>query len=226
MILPLMAEKTTAVSLLNGISSEDILAERIPRGRIPDCVAIGMDAVRVGTDMTFGNMGRWQLGVRSGLGREESAEQKERLEALTAFLDRAGIDYEICGDIRHSMWNKFMINIGINQTCMVYETTYGGAIAPGPVREELIAAMREVMPVAAAEGVMLTEEDLAQDLLLIGRLSADGCPSMRQDAMAGRKSEAELFAGTLIRLAEKHGIAVPVNERYYRIIREREESYR
>lgn len=45
---------------------------------------------------------------------------------------------------------------------------------------------------------------------------------MRQDAMAKRKTEVELFAGTIISLAKKHGLSVPVNERFYRTIKEME----
>ncbi len=41
-----------------------------------------------------------------------------------------------------------------------------------------------------------------------------GEPSMRQDSKAGRKTEVALFAGTICELGEKHGIAVPVNERF------------
>jgi 2-dehydropantoate 2-reductase len=38
---------------------------------------------------------------------------------------------------------------------------------------------------------------------------------MQQDVEAGRKTEVELFAGTVIRLAEKHGLDVPVNRALY-----------
>ncbi|WP_374048049.1 ketopantoate reductase family protein [uncultured Phascolarctobacterium sp.] len=48
---------------------------------------------------------------------------------------------------------------------------------------------------------------------------------MRQDALAKRPSEVELFAGTIIRLAAKHGLAVPVNQRYYERIKQIEAEY-
>ena len=47
-----------------------------------------------------------------------------------------------------------------------------------------------------------------------------------QDAIARRKSEVELFAGTVLRLAAKHGLPAPVNAFYYRRIREIEAGYR
>lgn len=56
-------------------------------------------------------------------------------------------------------------------------------------------------------------------------LNPDGYPSMQQDAMAKRPSEVELFAGTVRRLAKRHGLEVPVNERYYWKIKEIERAY-
>jgi len=48
---------------------------------------------------------------------------------------------------------------------------------------------------------------------------------MRQDGEARRKSEVELFAGTMVRLAAKHGVRVPVNSWLYDRIREMEAAY-
>jgi 2-dehydropantoate 2-reductase len=48
---------------------------------------------------------------------------------------------------------------------------------------------------------------------------------MRQDGKAHRKSEVELFAGTIRKLAKKHGIAVPVNDWLYEQVQERESAY-
>ena len=50
---------------------------------------------------------------------------------------------------------------------------------------------------------------------LIDTLDPHGSPSMRQDLVAGRPLELSLFAGTVIPLAEKFGIDVPVNRRLF-----------
>ena len=47
---------------------------------------------------------------------------------------------------------------------------------------------------------------------------------MRQDSLAGRPTEVELFAGTVIRKAEALGLDVPVNRMLYARIREMEQS--
>ena len=40
----------------------------------------------------------------------------------------------------------------------------------------------------------------------------DGKTSMLQDVEAGRKTEVDMFAGTVIRLGQKHGIQTPYNK--------------
>ena len=219
MMRPAVGPDTTIVSLMNGISSENILAEVFPGDQIPGCIAIGMDAVREGTSLSYQNIGRWQIGSLMPA-------QEQRLAALELFLKQAEIPYEVCADIRKAMWNKFMINVGINQTCMVYETGYGGATAEGSrAFADMSEAMHEVIRIAAAEKIDLTEEDYRKDIALLRSLDPELYPSMRQDAIAKRPSEVELFSGTVIRLAEKNGISVPVNERYYRWIKDIESRY-
>lgn len=207
---------TVMISVMNGIDSEEILSERFDREHIIDCVAIGMDAMRDGHSLQYSKTGRLQIGSLDD-------EQKPYISLLTDFFDRAGIAYEMVPDIRRAMWNKYMLNIGINQACTVYATDYAHATSE-PILAEMKEAMREVIAVAKAEGVNLTEDDLENNVAIEKTLNPTSYPSMRQDIVAGRKTEVEMFAGTLIRLAEKHGIPVPVNRKYYAKIREIEDA--
>jgi 2-dehydropantoate 2-reductase len=50
-------------------------------------------------------------------------------------------------------------------------------------------------------------------------------PSMRQDGLLKRKSEVEQFAGTVISLAKKHNIDVPVNRWIYDTVKKMESAY-
>lgn len=209
---------TVILSVMNGISSERIIAERYGAGHIVHCVAQGMDAMKIGDELTFSRTGELRIGITPEGSRE-------CLEALERLLDRAGMAYVEEKDILYRLWGKFMLNVGVNQTCMVYGTGYGGVLAEGEPNRTMVSAMREVMSVARAEGVELTEADLSQYVSLIGTLNPGSTPSMGQDRISRRKSEVELFAGTLIRLAEKHGILVPVNEFLYRRVGEIEAGY-
>lgn len=214
----LVGEETVLISVLNGITSEELIAKRYGAQHVLHCVALGMDAVREGTTLTYQHQGMLKIGCV-----DKSLEPK--LDAVCAFLKRCGLQYVREDDILHALWAKLLLNVGINQTCMVYETSYGGALADEEARTSMFAAMHEVIEVAQSEGVNLTEADFLACVKVLEGLAYEGLPSMRQDALAKRKSEVELFAGTILRLAKKHGLAAPVNQRYYDRIQEIEAGY-
>ena len=214
----LVGPQTIIFSVLNGISSEEYIKERYGDDNLLYCVALGMDAVREGTSLTYQHKGILKLGMLA-------KKQRPALAAVMALLEKAGIQYVIEEDILHALWAKLLLNVGINQTCMVYETNYGGAFTNEEARQDMFAAMHEVITVAQREGIKLTEADFEGCVKVLRGLSPEGLPSMRQDAMSKRKSEVELFASTIIRLGAKHNVPTPVNQRYYDIIKAMEAKY-
>ena len=209
---------TVLLSVLNGITSERLLEQRFGGKNVVYCVAQGMDAVKLGGALTYTVMGQLCIGV-------PSEEKLPALDAVCALFDRIGMPYSREEDILHRLWGKFMLNVGVNQVVMVFEGTYGTIQAPGRPREMMIAAMREVLELSKYEGVKLTEDDLNFYVELMNTMSPQGMPSMRQDGLAHRRSEVELFSGTVCRLAKKHGLSVPVNEWLYARVREMEAAY-
>lgn len=209
---------TIIISVLNGITSEKIIGERYDENQVLYAIAQGMDAVKLQNDLTYSTRGHLLIGIKD-------KRQKDRLKKLASFLDQCQIDYFIKEDILHYLWAKFMLNVGINQTCMVYNTNYGGALLPGKAHETLIKAMQEVIDLSSYEGINLSERDLNFYLDLLATLDPNGLPSMAQDAQNRRYSEVELFSGTVIRLASKHHLDVPVNRFLYRRIKEIESEY-
>ena len=209
---------TVLLSVLNGITSERLLEQRFGGKNVVYCVAQGMDAVKLGGALTYTVMGQLCIGV-------PSEEKLPALDAVCALFDRIGMPYSREEDILHRLWGKFMLNVGVNQVVMVFEGTYGTIQAPGRPREMMIAAMREVLELSGYEGVKLTEDDLNFYVELMNTMSPQGMPSMRQDGLAHRRSEVELFSGTVCRLAKKHGLPVPVNEWLYAKVKEMEAAY-
>ena len=210
---------TVIVSVMNGISSEKIIGGRFGMERMIHTVAQGMDAMHFDGRLDYSKPGQLCMGVL--------APAKEALlDRVCEFFDRAGMAYTREEDILRRIWGKYMLNVGINQACMVYGTTYGGALEEGgePLMT-MVAAMREVILVANAEGVNLNETDLKQYLHLMTTLAADNMPSMAQDRVNKKPSEVEMFAGTVLKLAEKHGIPAPANAFLRRRVREIEAEY-
>ena len=150
----LVGPRTAIASLVNGVTSEESVAERFGWGRTVLSVAQGMDAVFIGDEMTYAHPGEVRFGAAPGTGPGV-------VDEVADLYERAGIPHVVEADIRRRMWVKLMLNVGINQTCMVYGGTYGTASEPGGEQQRcFVAAMREALAVARAEGVDVTEEDL------------------------------------------------------------------
>lgn len=216
-----VGDSTVILSVLNGISSEEIIDRELGTGTVLYTVAQGMDAVKAGDQVTYSRIGKLCIGIPKGQPEKQAA-----LDRVTELFDRTGLPYVVEADILHRLWSKWMLNVGVNQTVMVREGTYGTVQEPGEARELMAAAMREVIKIAEKEQIPVTEADLEEYLKLIDTLSPDGMPSMRQDGLAGRYSEVELFAGTVLKKAEKLGIDVPVNRYFYETVTEMEKAYK
>ncbi|MGB4588556.1 MAG: ketopantoate reductase family protein [Clostridiaceae bacterium] len=216
---PLIGKDTIIISTLNGIISEEVLGEAFGHEKVVYCVAQGMDAVKEGNKVDYTNMGMLVIG------ENKTSSISERVQHLNDFLNSHGITCDIENDMRKKMWGKLMLNVGVNQVVSLYGGTYAEIQKEGSSREMMKAAMREVILLSEKEGVNLTETDLKYWLGILGTLSPEGKPSMRQDIEARRKSELELFAGTILEYGTNHGIDTPINREIFERITELEKSY-
>ncbi len=215
----LAGPQTAFISLLNGVISEKQIAQRFGWERTVLAVAQGMDAVFINNNLTFSHPGE----IRFGASPQTEASAVNDIDDL---FNRAGIAHVVEEDIQHRMWVKLMLNVGINQTCMVFGGTYGSATERASEQNRcFIAAMREARAVANSEGVAVTENDLTQMAELIASLDPHGMPSMAQDRINRKPTEVELFAGTILRLAKQHHMYVPTNQWLYERVRQIEASY-
>ncbi len=214
----LVGPETTIISVLNGIASEEELADAFGEERVLPCVAQQMDSSKIGPIVSCGSIGVLALGVF-----EER--QLPRLKRVTDFFDSIRLPYIIPDDIRHQLWGKLMLNTGVNQACAVYDCDFEGIHAPGEARSAMIGAMREVAAVASRRGIDLTEEDLQYWIDIIDALRPCGKPSLRQDILAHRTTEVDLFSGTICVLGDEYGIDTPINDMFYKKIKEIEASW-
>ena len=200
---------TTVLSLLNGISSEALIGRTYGTDKTLLCVAQGMDAVKVGNSLTYHHTGQLSFGDLV------PGSPSDKVKAVERFFIKTGIPHEVVGDMRKRQWSKFMINVGANQTTAVFQCNYGGIQEGGKYRDTCIAAMREAAALSEYEHINLKQEDIDYWLRVIDGLNPDGKTSMQQDVEAGRLTEVELFAGTILSLGKKHGLPCPVNQMLY-----------
>ncbi len=210
---------TRIISLLNGVVSEGIVAERFGAAQVLYSVAQGMDAVMVNGRLTYTHPGQIVLGER------EPGPISARVRAVAAYLTAHGVQVTPVEDMVRRQWAKLMLNVGINQACMVFACSYDGVQKPGKPRDTMIGAMREAQTLARLEGYPISDAEFDEWIALADSLAPEGKPSMRQDGEAHRKSEVELFAGTMIVLGRRHGVPTPVNDWLYEQVKAIEADY-
>lgn len=197
-------EDTVILSLLNGVTSEDIIADVYGKDKMLYSYFIGHSSVRCGNSVTHDDVNTIVFGAENNLG--------ENVVAVKNFFDKVGINYKIPDDIKRSMWLKFMLNVSANQPTAILRMTFGDMFENTHFMKFAENIMREVQSVAKAEGVQNTETMVDEALKHLMTMTPEGKTSMLQDVEAGRKTEVDMFAGTVIELGKKHGISTPYNK--------------
>jgi 2-dehydropantoate 2-reductase len=207
---------TTILSVMNGIDSEERIGAVYGMDKVLYGLSLGIDAVRVGNSIGYTVLGRVIFG------EEKNPTLSERVSRIKAIFDRAGIANATPPDMIRSLWFKFMINVGVNQVSAVFGADYGTLRTSAQARDLMDAAMREVISLARALQVDLSEADISEWYKVMGTLDAAGKTSMLQDVEAGRKTEVEMLAGMVIELGRREGIPTPVNQRLFEQIKRNE----
>ncbi|MBN1660077.1 MAG: ketopantoate reductase family protein [Anaerolineae bacterium] len=214
----LVGDETKIVSMMNGLDSEETIGALYGRERVLYGVCVGIDALREGNRVTYTVPGKHYFGEAT------NDPPGERVRRVQAAFQRAGIRYETPADMMRVLWWKFMVNVSMNPPSAVMRAPYGVFQSSPDAQVLMETLMREVIALAQAEGVALGEQDIADWYAVLPTLAPAGKTSMHQDVEAGRPTEIEMFAGKVVALGEKHGIATPGNEMMLRMVRAIEEQ--
>jgi 2-dehydropantoate 2-reductase len=218
--IKLLADDNTIIlSVMNGLESEKIIGAACGMEKMVYAIAVGIDAVREGGRFTYARPGR----IIFGKGPAGSGEKVLRLREA---LGRAAIPCETPEDMLRVMWWKFMINVGINQASAVLQAPYGVFQSSPDAVALMRSLMEEVIALAQKASVNLTQADMEEWLPILATLSPEGKTSMLQDVEAKRKTEVEVFAGTVVSLGETYEVPTPVNRTVLLIIKAIEQKNR
>lgn len=196
-------EDTVILSLLNGVTSEGIIAGVYGWDKLLYSYFIGHSAIRTGSKIVHDDVNTIVFGSDKNL--------NENVLRVKKYFDTAGINYKIPDDIKHSLWLKYMLNVCANQTTAILRMTFGEMLENKNFMQLAVNIMREVQAVAEAEGVNNTDVMIEETLEHLSHMIPDGKTSMLQDVEAGRKTEVDMFAGTMIQFGKKHNISTPYN---------------
>lgn len=217
---PFVGPRTMVLSLLNGIDAVPKLRAEFGAENVPFGMIIGIDAHRIGNEIRYSAKGQ----IFSGFEKGRFSGGNLRLAAIERFFAESGVHFTIADDIEREIWFKFMINVAVNQWSAILRASYGQILSSAHLRSLIERTMGEVIELAGRFGVALGGADIARAMAWLATLGPEGKTSMLQDVEAGRSTEVEAFAGTMMRLGAARGVTTPINAMLYDIIRAIEES--
>jgi 2-dehydropantoate 2-reductase len=140
------------------------------------------------------------------------------VQALVAVFRRAGWDCRAHTDIQTLLWEKLLVNVGINPLTALLRVPNGILLKLPEAWELAVAAAREAQVVAQAGGIPLrgNPEDSLRRVCLA---TAANRSSMLQDVLAGRPTEIDALNAQVEARGKAWGVATPVNHFLTQLLR-------
>ena len=169
---PLVGPDTAVISVLNGVTSEEVLAERFGWDRVLS-VRRPADGLPQG-----GRHGDRRLRGRDGPGRPRCRGRgpagEPRARRGMAHRHRPAL-HRARDDIRHQLWGKLICNVGVNQACAVYDCCFSGIhVTRRGARGHDRSHARGGGGGPGRKAWRLTEEDVVYWLDIIDHLNPEG----------------------------------------------------
>lgn len=212
LIRPLLKEGTMLLTLQNGLGSDEQLAElfgaeRVLGGLCFICVnrtAPGEILCIEPGAVAFGEFGR---------------PISERLRAVVALFERAGVKCSASDNLAELRWKKLVWNVPFNGLAIAAGGITTDKILASPELEDQVRAlMAEVIEAAAKFGYVIPHAFIEKQISST-RPMGPYRPSSLIDYLDGREVEVESIWGEPLRRAKKAGAAVPRLEMLYALLK-------
>lgn len=203
----------------NGIGNEENVADFVER-------VIRGTTFPAGKILEPGHV-QWDVKGDTTLGPYESQPTPlAEIERLAEACTRAGMPTNAVEDARGPQWRKVIFNASTNPVGALTGLTHGRVCEYRPLRELVSRLVDEGKAVASAQGIELDAdpEDLI-DHAAKPEVAYDHKASMLQDVEAHRPTEVDYLNGGIVRFGEQHGVATPLNESIWALIKGVERSW-
>lgn len=203
------------LTLQNGIGNDEaitrVLGKRIHVAlgvTAHGATAIGPNAVR------HRSAGPTIIGLPDG-------QRTPELEAVAAHFTEAGIATRTTRHIYEHVWQKLMVNVGINALTALANLPNGELFADPELTALVRRLVGEAATVMRAEGVPAPPRDPVEFVRAVAVATKADRSSMLEDVTAGRRTEIDAINGAVVRLGDRHGVDVTANRVVTALIHQR-----
>jgi 2-dehydropantoate 2-reductase len=148
----------------------------------------------------------------------------EAANRIAAMLTRAGFASTTAGNIEQVLWNKLLVNAGINALTAILGVRNGALAEHEDCVSLLVAAVNEAATVATARGLSIPP-DPAATALRVARATSGNVSSMLADILRQVPTEVDVINGAIVREGAALGLPTPVNETLTRLVKSLESLY-
>lgn len=192
------------ISLQNGVENEDIMEEYYPK----DYVIGGLTRLIVSHTISIGHV-HCSGEVQTLIGALNHTDKNAKfLDELNTILAKTQTTTFICEDIRLELWNKLIINNGVNAICALLEERTRPLLTDEKTSKIIYGLMSETALAAKAVGVEISQEGVDKMFELIKGFE-NLKPSMYIDRENNRPLELEEICGVVVKNCEKQGLDAP-----------------
>ena len=211
--------KGLVMTLQNGMGNAETIAQVISPDRIlVGTTSHGSTMLKAGSIRHAGagptTIGMWATGEKEFENARHIADQ----------FTQAGIETSAIIDVRPVIWDKLLVNVGINAITALTGIKNGQILDLEITRELSRTAVEEAARVAQAQEIEI-REDAADHVFQVAAATAANRSSMGQDVDHRRPTEIKAINGFVVREAERLGISVPVNRTLTALVQTLESHY-
>ena len=212
-----LAAGALVLSLQNGVRNVATLQRHLHQTVVPVVVYAATAMPAPGVVQHFGG-GELVIGpAERAAGLDET--HMRQLRAVVDLFATAAVPVRITDEPMAALWAKLVVNCACNAVSALAQANYGQMAALPAVRELQRTAVVEAVAVAQADGQAVS---LQASLAAVERIAAT-MPAQRsstaQDLARGRTSEVEHFNGFIVRRGAELGVATPVNQALYALVK-------
>lgn len=214
------------MSLQNGVDNAPTIAKHLREPTqtvVPTVVYVATAMPEPGAVKHYGR-GDLVIGPLDPKTADEPA-VKELLQAIVALFGEAGINVTISADVMVELWSKLMVNCAYNAISAIAQAPYARLAAQPAVRELQRAVVREVVAVAAAEGITLDLDASIHAMERIAVAMPAQLSSTAQDVARRKPTEIEHLNGLISRRGRELGVPTPANDALYALVKLIESGY-
>jgi len=220
---PFLAPDAVVLSLQNGVENAATMARHVRQLVVPAVVYVATAMVGPGIVKHFGR-GDLVIGPLDARAAQD-AMVATSLRDIVACFDAASVPVTVSDDVMAALWSKLMVNCAYNAISALTQATYAQMAASSAVRETQEAVVREVVALAAAEGVALPLEAAMQAMTRIATAMPGQRSSTAQDMARRKPSEIDHLNGFVARRGCELGVPTPVNQTLHALVKLVEAGY-